>query len=455
MRTGGPRSMVSQERIPRIIETMAAGAALALAAVVAFGDVPSSRDWEAAVFFTAFGIVATALSYHATGGGRGSTGFLPFLGVAILTPNIAAVVSVTASIVVSEFVARRPIHKIIYNVSHVVWAFSVAVIVFWALGGEAALATGRPSIAAALGMAAVFFCLNKLAVSTVIALSTRTSTLQHWIRSLRASALYDILSLPLILFLATVYARGGWQLATAFVVPVMVMRQLYKTTSALQKVNEELLQLMVASIEARDPYTSGHSQRVARFAAAIARSLNLSGRQVERIATAALLHDVGKIHEEFAPILRKPGRLTDDEFAVMKTHSAKSAALVAKVSHFVDLVPMVQSHHEAWDGRGYPEGIAGSEIPLGARIIAIADTIDAMTTSRPYRRSMTVDEVRDELVRESGHQFDPMICRKLLNDVAWRGVTREIAAAQAEYPVSPDVAIGGQSSAERRLLLTS
>jgi HD-GYP domain-containing protein (c-di-GMP phosphodiesterase class II) len=143
---------------------------------------------------------------------------------------------------------------------------------------------------------------------------------------------------------------------------------------------------------------------------------------------------VGKIHEEFAPILRQPRKLTEAEFDVMKTHSAKGAALVSKVSHFKSIVPAVRGHHERWSGRGYPDGLAGDEIPLGARIITLADTIDAMTTVRPYRPPRSMDEVRAELERVSGTQFDPRICAKVLLSENWRDLQLEVAIAAREFP---------------------
>jgi HD-GYP domain-containing protein (c-di-GMP phosphodiesterase class II) len=150
---------------------------------------------------------------------------------------------------------------------------------------------------------------------------------------------------------------------------------------------------------------------------------------------AALLHDVGKVYEEFRLILQKPGRLTDAEFEVMKSHSERGASLIAKVSHFSDLVPAVRSHHEAWDGRGYPDRLSGDEIPLGARVIALADTIDAMSTSRPYRAALDTGTVREEIERESGRQFDPRICRALLTESNWSELVREVLLATSEYPV--------------------
>lgn len=167
-------------------------------------------------------------------------------------------------------------------------------------------------------------------------------------------------------------------------------------------------------VEFRDPYTSGHSQRVSRFSRIIAQLIGLGPKDIERISTAALLHDVGKIHEIFAPILLKPGRLTPDERAIMELHPIKSAELVAKISDLQDIVPAVRHHHENWDGTGYPDRLEGRDIPLGARIIRVADTIDAMTTDRPYRKALGEIEVRSELKKFREIQFDPAICDVLV-----------------------------------------
>jgi HD-GYP domain-containing protein (c-di-GMP phosphodiesterase class II) len=142
--------------------------------------------------------------------------------------------------------------------------------------------------------------------------------------------------------------------------------------------------------------------------------VGLTARQIDRVGTAALLHDVGKIHEIYAPILRKPDKLTQEEWAIMQTHSIKSAELVATVSHLKELVAPVRHHHENWDGSGYPDGLAGEEIPLESRIIMFADTIDAMTSDRPYRGALGEDAVRSELLKFRAKQFDPNICDRLL-----------------------------------------
>jgi len=148
------------------------------------------------------------------------------------------------------------------------------------------------------------------------------------------------------------------------------------------------------------------------------------------VGTAALLHDVGKIHEIYAPILRKPDKLTQEEWAIMQTHSIKSAELVATVSHLKELVAPIRHHHENWDGSGYPDGLAGEEIPIESRIIMFADTIDAMTSDRPYRSALGEDAVRAELRRFQGKQFDPEICDRL---IASPSFSLLFAPAQREF----------------------
>ena len=154
---------------------------------------------------------------------------------------------------------------------------------------------------------------------------------------------------------------------------------------------------------------------------AIAVELGLSAREIEQIETAALLHDVGKIHEEFAPLLRKEGRLTPEETALMQTHSVRSAELVGIISKFRGFIQdSVRHHHERWDGQGYPDGLSGKSIPLPARIILISDTIDAMTTDRPYRKRLRLDVVIAELQKCKGTQFDPELVDVAFSSVAVR-----------------------------------
>ena len=166
----------------------------------------------------------------------------------------------------------------------------------------------------------------------------------------------------------------------------------------------DLLRRMSALLEARDPYTHGHSRRVARHSERIARELGLPPEQVARIRAAALVHDIGKINVP-RPILTKPGRLTEEEFALVKRHPGDGAAMVAALGDS-ELTAIVRSHHERIDGTGYPDSLAGADIPIGARIIAVADTFDAITSTRPYRDPRTHKQALDVLQGEAGTQLD-------------------------------------------------
>ncbi len=429
---------MSASRVERVVEGVAAGCIISVAAVFALAPSPTNTDWQSALFFTGMGVLFAVLSYPVGKATTGSIVFLPYLSVALVAPNGAALISVALSTLAGELMLRRARLKIAFNVAQHTFAVAVGLFVYLGLGGKSATLEVS-QILPFVGLCATYFALNKLAVSTVVAASSDANTLRHWAKSIKGSGVYDALSLPLIVLLALMYVSKGPMWTALAALPMLGIRQLYRMVFALEKINEELLQLMVASIEARDPYTSGHSQRVARYAREVARTAGLTVSQVERVEIAALLHDVGKIHEEFASILRKPGRLSDEEFGRMKLHPIRSAELVAKVSNFSDLVSSVRAHHEAWNGTGYPDQLSGESIPLSARIIALADTIDAMTTSRPYRAGLSLDDVRVELERESGRQFDPKVCSKLISASGWSALERAVADAQREFPAS-DVA---------------
>jgi putative nucleotidyltransferase with HDIG domain len=194
----------------------------------------------------------------------------------------------------------------------------------------------------------------------------------------------------------------------------------------------DLLRRLSSLLEARDPYTHGHSRRVARHAERIARELGLAPEQVAEVRAAALVHDIGKINVP-RPILTKAGKLSDTEFAMVKRHATDGAAMVASLGDS-ELTGIVRSHHERIDGTGYPDGLAGADIPLGARIIAVADTFDAITSARPYRGARTHKQALEVLEAEAGSQLDAAVVAAFVNyysgrrSVGW--VTVLVAAPQ-------------------------
>ena len=165
------------------------------------------------------------------------------------------------------------------------------------------------------------------------------------------------------------------------------------------------IEAFVHALEAKDAYTRGHSDRVNRYSVVIGKKLGLSTEELDVLNHASLLHDIGKIGV-YDRILLKPARLTDEEFALMQSHPVLGAEILESLPFLKEHIPLIKYHHERQDGSGYPLGLKGDKIPLGARIIQVADTWDAMTSDRPYRRRMSTLEAAKELVKSSGTQLD-------------------------------------------------
>jgi putative nucleotidyltransferase with HDIG domain len=373
---------------------------------------------RASVCFAVLFALCELLAYQKVGRREtGSLAFLPLLAAVVVAPSWLSVIAFVIANGVVQVIQRRIWLKSVFNVALTGLAVSLAIIVYRLCGGHSFLEGQQPlNVLAIIASLGVFVLANTGALKGAIALSERKTFWDLWRETVGITLLYDFLASPFVYACAWLYVQFGPMGAISFVFPILGFRQLNKTNWELQKTNQELLQLMVAAIEARDPYTSGHSRRVARNAKLIAEAIGLKDKQVERARVAALLHDVGKIHQVFAPILSKPGRLTAEENAIMQTHPIKSAELVQTVSQLSDVVGPIRNHHENWDGTGYPDGLVGERIPIASRIIMFADTIDAMTTDRPYRAALTETQVRAEFVRLRGRQFDPMICDKLLSN---------------------------------------
>jgi putative nucleotidyltransferase with HDIG domain len=173
------------------------------------------------------------------------------------------------------------------------------------------------------------------------------------------------------------------------------------------------MRAFVAAIDAKDPYTRGHSERVAAFSRTIARYLQLPEEVQHKVWISGLLHDVGKIGVE-DQVLLKEGKLTAEEFEKMKMHTVIGAEIMTPIEQLKEMVPGIRSHHEAWNGRGYPDGLKGEQIPLYGRIIGVADTFDAITTNRPYQQAYSLDYAVETIKKLTGSRFDAKIVTAFL-----------------------------------------
>ncbi|MCH5324842.1 MAG: HD-GYP domain-containing protein [Eubacterium sp.] len=191
------------------------------------------------------------------------------------------------------------------------------------------------------------------------------------------------------------------------------LKKLNEKNEQINRMTMQTISTIANTLDAKDTYTNGHSERVSTYATMIAKELGLSDEEVDNICLVALLHDIGKVGVPDS-VLNKPGRLTDEEFELMKQHTVAGSEIMKDIDSIPDVTVGARYHHERYDGRGYPDGLQGDDIPLIARIIAVADAYDAMTSNRVYRQHLTGEQVMAELEKGTGTQFDPAISRIMI-----------------------------------------
>jgi len=413
-------------------------AAMCLAAVAALSRV----DWAAFATLSLASAVGLAvlvgmavfsegaavrLSVGGQGSGSTSVTFIPLLASVQLFGPSAAVLLIAVSVLFAEFVVqRKAVERALFNVAQLIIAATVAGWAFTALGGtaldalpEAGVHLGRDQLLPFLAFGLVFLAANHAAVSLAIALSQGlrfSEVLEQMLGRSGVASFQDLLISPIAIAVAFLYLQMGTPGILVVFFPLLFIRLAYRDQGRLREANAALLKALVKAIETRDPYTSGHSLRVAHLAKRIAEGMGLPRAVVGRIEQAALLHDIGKIEAPYTPILSKPTSLTNEERAIIQSHVTKGEELLRNLSSFPDdVLRTVRHHHEREDGGGYPDGLKGSEIPVGARIVAVCDAVDAMLSDRPYRRALSLEAVRRELNQNSGGQFAPEVVHVLVN----------------------------------------
>lgn len=213
--------------------------------------------------------------------------------------------------------------------------------------------------------------------------------------------------------------------------------QLSKAMNTLERSYDITLEALGDALDLKDAETEGHSKRVTAFTIAIARAMGLTGEDIRVIARGAFLHDIGKMAIPDA-ILRKPGPLTPDEITIMREHCYRGYQMLKKIPFLAEAADIVYSHQECFDGSGYPRGLKGEEIPLGARIFSVADTMDAITSDRPYRAAQPLSAARAEIQKWSGRQFDPEVVKAFMSmpETLWQELRRDIEAQNYRFAYS-------------------
>lgn len=315
-----------------------------------------------------------------------------------------------------DFTRKNPIKYVLFNRSMIAISMFMFCEVYDLLGGTYG-AVSFPSGVVPFVMAACIYTFTNAIIATGWwTLHAGQSFWTIWRSNIKWGLPNMMALVPVAMVMVLAAQQGGPWLLILFYLPIMVSKYSLDKYVELRSAYREMATALSNAIDARDAYTRGHSERVAEYAAMLAEQLKIPDDQVDVIRYVGLLHDVGKVGIRDA-VMKKPGIYTLDEYEEMKNHAKIGADMLEGMKFLGKGQIWVRHHHERWDGKGFPAGISGEEIPLEARILACVDSFDAMTTDRPYKSKMDLGAAKQELVRCSGTQFDPKVVDAMLKVV--------------------------------------
>lgn len=374
-----------------------------------------SNIWPVLIFFLAISVFAEFIPVGLPVGGVISIGFpVDFVLILVYGPAIAMLVT-TFSTLISETIEKKVSwYKIIFNASQFALTVGIAGVVYQYTGGIVGFQNFFKFIVPAALCAFIYCIMNLILITTVISLDQGSRLTAVWRTNFQEILPTYLAEAPMGFLMAIVYVDVGIFGILLFFLPLLLARRSFELYTKMRKVYLDTIRALAAAIDAKDPYTKGHSERVAETAVALAQELNLSDRDTENIEYTALLHDIGKIGIADS-ILGKKSSLTSQEFDKIKEHTIMGANIIEPVDFLKNSYRAIYHHHEKYDGKGYPDGIKSENIPILARIIAVADAYDAMGSDRPYRKKLNKDKILEELKDQSGKQFDPEVVKALIS----------------------------------------
>jgi diguanylate cyclase (GGDEF)-like protein/putative nucleotidyltransferase with HDIG domain len=387
--------------------------------------------------------VGQALSLELEGGSVSVSAVGALAGAAMFGPRAALPLAVTMAAVQWSAI-RNPLHQSLFNVGTLCVASLSAAAVFSIGWGDDAVGH---LVTAAAGLVAggLYFVINTGLLSGAMALEGHDSWARVWKERFSWLGPHYVAFGAVAAAMALAYEAIGLYGLAVFALPLLLMRKtmaayightarsssklreaaetIRSQNASLEQANRLLkerstaaMESLSATVDARDAYTAGHSRRVQQLSLAIGRELRLSQAELDLLGHAALFHDIGKLAIPDA-VLLKPAELTLDEWSLMQRHAEEGARIIDRLGFLQDAVPAIRHHHERFDGAGYPDGIAGEEIPLSSRIIRACNAYVAMTSDRPYREALSIDEALNELMRLAGTEYDPTVVRVLVAHV--------------------------------------
>jgi len=378
----------------------------------------TSHDPAQFVSYLAIAVIASRLKVKLPGiAGTMSVNFLfILLGMVELGFGETLAIACAATLAQCLFADRPRIFQVFFNVNAVAVATALAYGTYgWTLRGMPQGGISVPLLAAA----SVFFFANTLPVALVIALTEGKRIQNIWSDFYFWTFPYYLVDAGIATLVGWLNRRMPWENSLLVLPAVYVVYRSYRLYLAkledekrhveeVASLHMRTIEALALAIEAKDHTTHAHLQRVRIYAVEVAKKLNLPQEEIEAIQAAALLHDIGKLAVP-EHIISKPGKLSPEEFEKVKIHPLVGAEILERVNFPYPVVPIVRAHHEKWDGTGYPVGLKGEEIPIGARILSAVDFLDALASDRQYRKALAMDDVILRVREESGKSFDPQI----------------------------------------------
>ena len=339
---------------------------------------------------------------------------IDFLLILVYGPALAMLIAALGALIGETIERKISWDKVIFNASQYALTAGIAGIAYQQAGGVVGAQNIFRFILPAAICALTYCIVNTTLFVMVVSFAQNVRIKTIWRTSIKETVPSYIAEAPMGFLMAIIYTEVGILGILLFFLPLLLARRSFELYTKMRKVYLDTIRALAAAIDAKDPYTKGHSERVAETSVALAQKLNLSDRDIEDIEYTALLHDIGKIGIA-DKILGKKGSLTNQEYEKIKEHTIMGANIIEPVDFLKNSYEAIYHHHERYDGKGYPDGVKSKDIPVFSRIIAVADAYDAMGSDRPYRKKLNKVKILKELKDQSGKQFDPEVVKALIS----------------------------------------
>lgn len=308
---------------------------------------------------------------------------------------------------------NTPFYITIFNVSQSIIGTGIMGLAYLYTGGE----IGRFYFLQAIFILLLGMVINTFTISGLMSIIKKQEFTKTWISNIKGTILSSLAVGILGVIISIAFIDYGYGAVLLFFGPLLLARYSFKLYMDMRNIHISTIEALSKTIEAKDSYTSGHANRVKEYSVLLAQEMGLSEEKIQNIKTAAVLHDIGKIAIN-DNILNKTAKLTSEEYAQIMEHPIIGANIISEMEFFKDIKDIVRYHHERYDGGGYPDGIQGDAIPIEACILAIADSYDAMTSNRPYRKALDKEIALDEIKKNAGTQFHPQLALKFVEKMS-------------------------------------